>query len=122
MVGEKVVKVECNTCSGVHNYYPPEKEGKAPSTGSPASAGRKKESVPRKTVNTKGAADFAEWESLRTDMDEERAIPYDIDGKFKAGDLVKHPVFGFGVVKTVIVPNKMEILFRDGKKMLRCKA
>ena len=55
-------------------------------------------------------------------MDEERAIPYDIDGKFKAGDLVKHPVFGFGVVKTVIVPNKMEILFRDGKKMLRCKA
>lgn len=122
MVGEKVVRVECNTCSGIHNYYPPEKEVKAPSTGSSASAGRKKEPTPRKTVSSKAAADLEEWESLQTDMAEERAIPYNIDGKFKAGDLVKHSVFGIGVVKTVIVPNKMEILFRDGKKMMRCKA
>jgi hypothetical protein len=122
MVEGKVVRVECNTCGGVHNYYPPERERKAPSAGSSVSVGRKKESVPRKTVSSKGAADLAEWESLRADMKEERAIPYDMGGKFKAGDLVRHPVFGLGVVKAVIVPNKMDVLFQDGRKMLRCKA
>jgi hypothetical protein len=33
---------------------------------------------------------------------------------------VKHPVFGLGVVKSV-VPNKIEVLFQEGKKLLRCQ-
>ncbi len=122
MVEEKVVRVECNTCDGVHNYYPPGKEGKSPSPGSSGSRERKKESVPRKTVSAKGAAYLEEWESLSVQIDPERAVLYDINGKFKVGDPVRHPVFGIGMVKAVIVPNKMEVLFQSGMKLLRCQA
>ncbi len=122
MVEEKVVRVECNTCGGVHNYYPPEKEGKAPSSGSSRSTDRKKEIIPRKAVSSKSTAYLEDWESLRADMDPERAVPYDMKGKFRAGDLVSHPVFGLGVVKSVNAPNKMEVLFESGMKLLRCQA
>ncbi len=121
MIEEKVVRVECNTCGGVHNYYSPEKEGKTPKTGSSVSAERKKEAAPRKTASSKGSSYLAEWESLCAGMEPERAIPYDINGKFKAGDLVGHPVFGLGLVKAVITPNKMEVLFQTGMKLLKCQ-
>ncbi len=121
MVAEKVVRVECNTCGGVHNYYPAEKEGKAPAAGSSGPAGRKKESTPRKTVSPRGAAVPGEWESLRAGMEEERAVPYDMNGRFNADDLVRHPVFGLGMVKNIVVPNKMEVLFQTGRKVLRCR-
>ena len=39
---------------------------------------------------------------------------------FAVGDVVEHPKFGSGVVQEVFPPDKMQILFRDGAKMLRC--
>lgn len=118
MVGEKVVRVECNTCHGVHNYR--EKvEKKTPAAGT--TARRTTAAAPREPKRDPGAADREEWESLSPSMDQSRAIPYDIEGCFKLNDLVSHPVFGLGVVKTVIKPNKMEVLFEHGRKLLRCR-
>jgi hypothetical protein len=117
MVGEKVVKVECNTCRGVHNY-------REPVASKPVSSGaavRKKEPAVRQVKKDAGAADREEWETLSQAMDRGRAIAYDIDGKFKVNDLVDHAVFGLGMVKAVITPNKMEVLFQQGKKLLRCR-
>ena len=119
MVEEKVVRVECNTCSGIHNYYPP---GESRKTTSSASVTRKKEAVPRKTASAKGSAELEEWEAICAGIESGSAIPYDINGKFQVNALIEHPVFGIGVVKAVIRPNKMEVVFRDGKKMLRCSA
>lgn len=116
MVGERVVRVECNTCRGMHNYHPPA-EAKAPAAGA---ATRKKEPVPRKAKKEPGAADREEWESLQPTMDRGRAIAYDMNGKFRLNGLVEHPVFGLGVVKLLVRPNKMEVLFQGGKKLLRC--
>lgn len=115
MVGERVVRVECNTCRGTHNYHGV-KEAREPA----AAGSTRKAPAPRKEKKEPGAADREEWESLRPGMEPERAIPYDMNGKFRAGDLVSHPVFGLGVVKLVIPPKKMEVLFREGKKLLRC--
>jgi hypothetical protein len=39
--------------------------------------------------------------------------------RFRVGDIVAHASFGLGVVKLVIPPNKAEILFEAGKKLLR---
>ncbi len=44
-----------------------------------------------------------------------------MNGRFNVKRLILHPVFGLGVVKAVIVPNKMQILFKDGIKLLRCQ-
>jgi len=117
MVGEKVVRVECNTCRGVHNY----RESVASKSPSAGSSTRKKEPAVRPVKKDAGAAEREEWESLSQTMDRGRAIAYDIDGKFKVNDLVDHTVFGLGVVKAVIKPSKMEVLFQVGKKLLRCR-
>jgi uncharacterized Zn finger protein len=45
MVEERPVRVECNTCGGVHNYYPAV-ESKAPASRSVV---RKSDAAPRKT-------------------------------------------------------------------------
>ena len=39
-------------------------------------------------------------------------------GKYRVNDLVEHPVFGLGVVKLVVVPDKIAVLFQGGKKLL----
>jgi hypothetical protein len=116
MVGERVVRVECNTCNGVHNYRPPA-EAKTPAGSKPV---RKTEVTPRKIKKDPEAAEHEEWESLLPSMQVDRAIAYDMNGKFKLNDLVEHTVFGIGVVRLLVKPNKMHVLFQSGKKLLRC--
>ena len=116
MVEERVVRIECNTCHGVHNYYP-EKSAKVAAPGGPTP---KKEPLPRKARKDPEAADREEWASLRPTMNEGRAIPYDMNREYRVKNLVAHPVFGLGVVTRVIRPDKMEVLFQGGKKLLRC--
>jgi hypothetical protein len=48
-------------------------------------------------------------------------VPYAMNGRFTLGGLVDHPAFGVGMVLAVTPPDKMEILFRDGVKALRCQ-
>lgn len=116
MVGEKVVRVECNTCHGVHNYHPdkPAKESVA------AKATRKKATVPRKAKADPAAAAAAEWAVLQPDMDPAKAIPYDMNGTYRVNTLLRHSQFGLGIVQTVMPPNKIDVLFQTGKKRLRC--
>ncbi len=117
MVGERVVRVECNTCHGVHNYRAEAQE----KASAPRTTREKAETAPRKARKEPGAADREEWESLRAALEQERAIPYDMNGAFRVRDVVAHPLFGLGVVRQVIKPNKMEVLFQVGKKLLRCR-
>jgi hypothetical protein len=117
MVGERVVKVECNTCHGVHNYRGPvEKKEKTSSQAAP-----KKTSVPRQPKKDPGLSAIEEWEALKLALNADQAIPYDMNRKFRANDLINHATFGLGVVKCIIPPNKMEVLFQLGKKLLRCQ-
>ena len=116
MQGEQVVRVECNTCRGTHNYYP-EKKAKAPAAGGSA---KKAAPAPRKPKVDPVAVEREEWESLSMTMDPATAVPYDMNGTFRVKRLVAHPAFGLGVVKLLINPNKMEVLFQSGKKLLRC--
>ena len=43
-----------------------------------------------------------------------------MSGKYRVNSLVAHPVFGLGIVKLVIPPNKMQVLSRDGNRTVRC--
>lgn len=116
MVGEKIVRVECNTCHGVHGYHPV----KAPKKPAPATAERKEAATPRKPKADPEAAARAEWEALLPGLDPAQAVPYDMNRTYRVKDLVAHPVFGLGIVQLVIPPNKIDVLFRVGKKRLRC--
>ena len=121
MVGDKVVRVECNTCGGVHNYYPPPPPKTARTVGSGTAARKTSTAAPRAPKRDPQQSDREEWQALRTSMRIDRAIAYTMNGKYRADDLLDHPVFGLGVVKLIIPPNKMQVLFEDGTKLLRCQ-
>lgn len=116
MVGEKIVRVECSTCHGVHNYHPA-KTPKEPVVVTPA---RRKAAAPGKAKADPEAAARAEWEALLPEMDPTQAIPYDMNRIFRARNLLSHPNFGLGIVQLLLPPNKIEVLFQNGKKRLRC--
>jgi hypothetical protein len=116
MVGEKIVRVECSTCHGVHAYHPV-KVPKAPAT---AKAGQKKAVATRTAKADPEAAARAEWEALQPDMDTAQAVPYDMNRVYRVKTLLSHPNFGLGIVQLVIPPHKIDVLFQAGKKRLRC--
>ena len=105
MAEELPVKVQCNTCSGQHKYRPPTTPKK------PAA---------RRTVDPK-VAEQKEWAELRPGMNSDQAIDYSMTTAFKTGSLMNHPVFGLGLVQRLAGPRKVNVLFEDGKKTMRCK-
>jgi len=115
MVGEKIVRVECNTCHGMHNYHPV-KVAKEPA---PPKATQKKPAAPRTAKADPAAAAAAQWAGLHAGMDVAQAIPYDMNGTYRINNLLLHPMFGLGIVQLVL-PNKIDVLFKEGKKRLRC--
>ena len=116
MVGTKIVRVECNTCHGMHAYH----AAKVPKEPVVGKDGQKKPAVPRKTKSDPEATARAEWEELKPTLNQAQAIPYDMNRVYKVKNLLLHPLFGLGVVQAVLPPNKMDVLFQDGKKRLRC--
>ncbi len=116
MVGEKIVRVECDTCHGTHAYHPP----KSVKVTAAAKTGQTKVAAARKAKADPDAADREEWASLQPGMDPEKAHNYDMNGTYRVNTLLLHTHFGLGVVKAVLPPNKISVLFRDSKKLLRC--
>ncbi len=119
MVGERVVRVECNTCRGVHNYIA-EKTAAAPL---PRTVTRKSATSPTPAKVKKDPAELerAEWESLLAALEGKAALPYDMNARYRVNDLVEHPAFGRGIVRLLAGPNKIQVLFQSGKKLLRCQ-
>ena len=121
MVEGKVVRVECNTCQGVHNYYPPPVVKVAKIPKNPAgSKARATSATPRAAKKDPVEIEREEWAALSPAFDHDKAVPYDMNSRFPVRRLVLHPLFGIGIVRAVIVPNKMQVLFKDGIKLLRC--
>jgi len=105
MVGIKPAKVECNTCKGIHRYR------------SPVAAVRK---APKRAGDSPSVKQ-EEWAELRTAMNSDNAKDYAMDREYRAGVVIKHPSFGLGLVQRVAGNRKMEVLFEDGRKIMRCK-
>jgi len=106
------VRVQCTACEGVHNYRP----SKAPA--SPRST-----ATPRRRPATAAARSEAaeqEFEAAMGEKDRTRAVAYRMTGTFRSKDLLQHPTFGLGLVRKVVLPNKIHVLFRDGVRTLRC--
>ncbi|MFN2366000.1 MAG: hypothetical protein ABR523_05995 [Desulfurivibrionaceae bacterium] len=112
MVEEKVAKVICNVCKGRHNYRPEKPE---------KTAGAKKK-APRgaASAEAKAAKTEARYVELLAKRDPAKAVAYAMTGIFKRDDLLDHPVFGLGLITKTIRPDKIEVEFRMGSKLLIC--
>ena len=104
-------RVECNTCKGIHNYRKPVEK---------KTAGAKTATSARKKTVKKADQDLIIWADLSLDQKSGKAVTYTLQRIFKEEQIVNHPTFGLGMVMLLIPPNKVEILFQDGRKLLRC--
>lgn len=105
MDGGIPVKVQCNTCGGEHKYRPPAAPKKATT----------KRAATTKVTGQK------EWHNMSAKLEEAQAADYSMDSSFKINTVIKHPIFGLGLVEKIAGPRKMEVLFEQGRKLLRCK-
>ncbi|MHB8808604.1 MAG: hypothetical protein ACYC9M_01135 [Desulfobulbaceae bacterium] len=111
LVDGKVVKVLCNVCGGQHNYRPEKPE---------QAAALKKARPSSASANARQAKVEARFEEMVAGRDSSQALAYDMTGIFKEGDLLDHPTLGLGVVTERVMPDKIEVLFRQGSKLLIC--
>ncbi len=115
-------KVECRVCGSQHKYRP-EKTSQSKSTSSKAKgkstakSGSKKK---KKKENEEPQID-QEWLRQMEGKDRSSASVYSMQSSYEVRDLIDHPKFGMGVVQRLIDPNKMDVIFQDGLKRLRCE-
>lgn len=123
VVGRSIQRVHCLTCGGDHKYYPPKYEkgaekGKRTVRVSSSSTGEKG----RKAVGIR-AADKAlgEWTTFMNEMPP-GTVPraYRITEVYGLSEFIEHPTLGTGRVVDILGQEKIEVIFKDGRKVLVC--
>jgi hypothetical protein len=106
MVAGRPVKVECNTCHGVHRF-----RGAPAGSSSTASVAMRKAARPAREKKNEQAFE----EALASKKGP--ALPYSPKRTFLPDQIVDHPTFGQGFV-TSVRDDKVEIAFRTDVKVL----
>jgi hypothetical protein len=107
MVGAAPVKVECNTCHGVHKYrgHAVARDGANPTKAKAARPLRAaKVTIP--------------FEDVLAAKRTAAATPYSPKGTYGVDDVIDHPIFGRGFVSAVRDAGKVEVTFRSDVKLL----
>jgi hypothetical protein len=116
MKGDQVIRCQCKTCKKEHNYKAPKgitEPGMAPP---PKATTRKRSEGASKAADT--VAVDEEWQKVMSQASGVPAKAYSAKTKFQAGEKIAHPMFGEGIVRKPIFPNKIEVLFRNDLKIL----
>ena len=106
IAGGVVKKVFCKACNSTHNYRDANAEAKSPA--------RKRNAGTTGTRRSFGAR----WSTLMGDIEDSEVIDYRIDKDLSGVEAIRHKKFGVGVITKVLDGNKIEVLFRDEKKVL----
>jgi hypothetical protein len=102
LVEGKPAKVECQGCGKQHQY-------RAQPPGAPKSRSSKAGTTP--------ATPAVDFDTLLAGRAADARV-YSPDTRFELNDVVRHPTFDVGVVTAAPSPQKIEVTFRDGKKIL----
>lgn len=111
-----VSKVQCRTCGSLHKYR---------EAGGGKSAGKTTKEKTTRLVKAKAGNGVATTEAqrlwqLKKDAltDEIDVFDYRPDSEYEAEDVIRHAKFGIGFVERVISHTRVEILFKDGLKLM----
>jgi hypothetical protein len=77
----------------------------------------------RKAAFGKAAAlKLAKENALREKLQENKRTPkaYSMEGMYKVDDVISHQTVGLGLATEFVAPDKMQIFFDDGMKLLKC--
>ncbi len=109
MVAGRPVKVECNTCHGVHRY-----RGDLPKAGAtPAARARA-----TKAAASRPARPGLSFDEALRGKNLAMAQRYSPRGSFGLDQVIEHPTFGLGWVSAVRDVTKIEVTFRNDVKVL----
>ena len=103
----KPKKVLCLTCNNEHAYR----------KSAPAKAGTGK--VRKTRLSVLKEDQDAEWRA-KLDRRDKTPKAYAMDKVYLLDDHVEHQLFGVGLVVGVIAPDKINVFFQDGVKMMKC--
>ncbi|PLX97417.1 MAG: hypothetical protein C0620_00980 [Desulfuromonas sp.] len=116
MVGDTPAQVQCNTCQGRHNYRPI----KAAASAKAEKAGKTTSRTPATRRLSLEQQQQQQWQDLNLAAKREQAKPYQLTTTFAVNAVISHPTFGIGIVTRKAGTNKIEVLFEQGCKLLRC--
>ncbi|HEX9400706.1 MAG TPA: hypothetical protein VF912_11405 [Anaeromyxobacter sp.] len=105
VVSGKPVKVECNTCHGVHRYR--DANGRVTSARPPKSE-----------RPSRARPEVVPFETLLASKSVADAHPYSAKRTYAMDDVLDHPTFGRGFVSGVREAGKIEVTFRSDVKVL----
>lgn len=110
-----IKKVECSFCKSNHKFYPPLSPAAAKTVKT-----KKETPKPAKLTELQKNQQLVhtEWRNAVEQKSPELFKPYLVNGLYQADDLLSHPQFGQGVVKKILGPGKMEVLFEDSIRRL----
>lgn len=121
LVEGKVERVICKTCQKRHKYRPnPPKSmmKKATTRKKKASGSKAKTTKKKRTVRRRSKDPAVIWEEALAGKDVSFATPYSMNGLFKQEEVIDHNMFGVGFVSQLLGDDKMEVLFKEGAKIL----
>jgi hypothetical protein len=107
MVGPNPVKVECNTCRGVHRFR-----------GTAAPGERSSVVRARTTRAPRASKSVVSFDALLAARKVETAVPYSPKRAYGLDEVIDHPLFGRGFVSAVRDAAKIEVTFRSDVKVL----
>jgi hypothetical protein len=109
MVDGEIGKVQCKVCGSVHKHRSTTAK---PKRTTKAVAARSAKALKEAQQTLK------EWEEGIAKKDPKKAKPFGGKNSVIEGGLIKHKVFGLGIIQKVIPPTKMEVLFESGRKLM----
>ncbi|HEY3357161.1 MAG TPA: hypothetical protein VGQ83_28180 [Polyangia bacterium] len=103
---DEIRRVQCNPCGDVHSYRKP--RGEMDDEPPEPLAVKKRAQLKKPT--------FEEY--VAASRKSETPRPYGFRETYANGDLVSHPKFGLGYVSELLSDDKLEITFKDGRRIL----
>jgi hypothetical protein len=119
VVGTSIQRVHCLTCGGDHKYYPPKRDKDTDLEGEHRKGRTSVADKSRKPAVKSAARAEGEWSTFMKDMAPGTdARPYKISETYSSGEYLEHPTFGMGRVVDVVGAQKIEVIFKEGRKVL----
>lgn len=114
MVGQTIARVQCNTCRGQHAFRSAPGTAKPRSSSSSSSSGSTATRAASREPAVKTVIGF---EEQLKGKDLTRARKYSPKDTYAVDEVMDHPTFGFGLVKTVR-EDKVDVAFKAAEKTL----
>jgi hypothetical protein len=121
----KIIRVECRTCGGHHNYRAPKSAVGAVRAGllRPGASDKPRTSSSAPSAKRAAVAEAerqreATWQKAVLGQPISSFKAYRASLTFSLGDLIRHGKFGDGYIVRVIDRQKVEVMFKDGPRML----